>query len=84
MSDLLFAWGYATPLAAELSKPIKRVSVEFANPNVGPSSVALWRSDGTGLRLRTEMHDVAVKREVGVLIFEHLSALRPGEIVVVA
>ncbi len=27
------------------------------------------------------MHDVAVKREVGVLNFEHASALRPGETV---
>jgi hypothetical protein len=79
MNNLLFVWGGATPLAAELSKPIKRVSVEFVIPNVGPNSVALWRSDGTGLRLRTEMHDVAVKREVGVLNFEDVSALLPRE-----
>ncbi len=82
MNNLLFVWDYATPLSAELSKPIKRVSIEFAIPKIGPNSVALWRSDGTGLRLRTEMHDVAVKRELGVLNFEHVSGLRPGETLV--
>ncbi len=82
MNNVLFVWGDATPLAAELSKPIKRVSVEFGIPNVGPNSLTLWRSDGTGLRLHTEMHDVALKREVGVLNFEHVSALRPGETLV--
>lgn len=81
MSNFLFVWGHATSLAAELSMPIERVSVEFVIPHVGPNSVALWRSDGTGLRLFTEMHDVAARREVGVLNFEHASALRPGETV---
>ena len=82
MNSLLFVWDYSTPLVAELSKPIKRVSIEFAIPNVGPNSVALWRSDGTGLRLRTEMHDVAARKEVGVLNFEHASEVRPGETLV--
>jgi hypothetical protein len=36
--------------------------------------VTLWRSDGTGLRLYSQMHDVAERREVGVLNFEQVSA----------
>jgi hypothetical protein len=36
--------------------------------------VTLWRSDGTGLRVRSEMHDVAERREVGVLRFSHVLA----------
>lgn len=79
MNDLLFVWADATPLAAELSKPIERLSLDLRIPNVGPNSATLWRSDGTGLRLFTEMHDVAVRTEVGVLNFERVSAPRPGE-----
>src|SRR5258708_7393986 len=67
------------PLAAELSKSIKRVSAEFVVPDNGPRFVTLWRSDETGLRLYTEMHDVAERREVGVLNFELVSTPRPGE-----
>jgi hypothetical protein len=44
--------------------------------------VTLWRSDGTGLRTFSQMHDVAERREVGVLNFERVSAPRPDERVV--
>jgi hypothetical protein len=79
MNSLSFVWAEATPLAAELSKPIKQVSAEFGVPNNGPRFVTLWRSDDTGLRLYTEMHDVAERRELGVLNFEAVSSPKPGE-----
>lgn len=79
MNNLSFVWPGPTPIAAELSKPIEKVSVEFAIPNNGPRFVTLWRSDGSGLRLFTEMHDVAERREVGVLNFEEVLAPRPDE-----
>jgi hypothetical protein len=82
MKSRSFVWGEPTSLAAELSKPIKRVSVDFGVPNVGPCSVTLWRSDGTGLRMFTEMYDVAVKVKVGVLNFEQVSVPRPDETIV--
>ncbi len=82
MGSLSFVWREPTSLAAELSKPIKRVSVECGIRNVGPGSVTLWRADGTGMRLFTEMHDVAVKVEVGVLNFEQVSTPRPNETIV--
>jgi hypothetical protein len=79
MNHLSFAWAEPTPLAAELSKPIKQVSVGPGITISGPRFVTLWRPDGTGLRLYTEMHDVAERREVGVLNFERVSAPQPDE-----
>jgi hypothetical protein len=50
-------------------------------PNGGPGFVTLWRSDGSGLRMYTDMHDVAERREVGVLNFERVFAPHPDEFV---
>ncbi len=79
MNSLLFQWAGPTSLAAELSKPIKQVSVKCHIPNNGPMFATLWRSDGTGLRLCSQMHDVAERREVGVLNFEQVSEPEPDE-----
>jgi|SRR5271170_2974027 len=79
MNSLSFTWAEPTPLASELSKPIKRISVGPGITIDGPRFVTLWRPDETGLRLYTEMHDVAERREVGVLNFERVSAPRPNE-----
>lgn len=81
MNDLAFQWAGSGSLAVELGKPLKQVSVEFVIPNSGPRFLTLWRTDKTGLRLHTDMHDVAERREVGVLHLEHASAPRPGEII---
>jgi hypothetical protein len=79
MSYLSFRWTGSTPLAAELSRPIKKVSLGPGITAAGPRFVTLWRSQEIGLRLYTEMHDVAERREVGVLNFEQVSAPRPDE-----
>lgn len=39
-----------------------------------PICLTLWRSDGTGVEVVSEMHDVAERREVGVLRFSLVSA----------
>ncbi len=44
--------------------------------------VTLWRQDGTGLRLSSEMHDVAERKEVGVLQFRSVSSPKDSETVV--
>lgn len=80
MNAIPFEWRSTCSLRAELGKPITQISLEFAIPNSGPRSLTLWRSDKTGLRLYTEMHDVAERREVGVLSFEHVSAPSAVEI----
>jgi hypothetical protein len=79
MSDLSFVWATPASLAAELRKPIKQISVGCGITDSGPRFATLWRSDGTGLRLYTEMHDVAERREVGVLNFEPVTVPRPDE-----
>jgi hypothetical protein len=73
MNILPFEWSESTSLAIELARPLKQVSVE-SEPHGWPMFVTLWRSDGTGLRVRSEMHDVAERREVGVLRFSHVLA----------
>jgi hypothetical protein len=73
MNILPFEWSESTSLATELARPLKQVSVE-SEPHGWPMFVTLWRSDGTGLRVRSEMHDVAERREVGVLHFSHVLA----------
>lgn len=79
MNSLSFRWAGPTSLAAELSKPIKQVSVGAGITKSGPGFATLWRPDETGLRLYSQMHDVAERREVGVLNFELVSAPRPDE-----
>ena len=70
MPHLSFAWPGPGSLAAELAKPLTGISIETFHPAWGPDTVKLWRSDGTGLKLFSRMHDVAEGSEVGVLDFE--------------
>jgi hypothetical protein len=73
MCYFVFKWEGSTSLSVELSKPLRGVSVEF-EPHGSPMFINLWRTDGTGLKLNSEMHDAAESREVGVLCFSYLSA----------
>ena len=81
MNDFSFVWEEPTSLAAELSKPLRRVSVQFASHG-WPMYITLWRFDGTGLRLHSEMHDVAERIEVGVLNFSYVFVPAVDETVV--
>lgn len=78
MNSLSFVWTGQTSLATELRKPLKGISIEF-EPHGWPMFTTLWRQDGTGLRLHSQMHDVAERREVGVLQFEYVSSLKNNE-----
>ncbi len=74
MNHLPFAWTGQIPLAAELGKPIERISIELGFGSVGrPQAVTLWRPDSTGLQICSEMHDIAERLEVGVLSFSPIS-----------
>jgi hypothetical protein len=79
MNHLSFVWAGPTPLAVELSKPIKQISIGLGVTISAPNFITLWRSDGTGLRMFSQMHDVAERIEVGVLNFEQVSAPQPDE-----
>lgn len=79
MTRILFRWTGETPIESELIRPLNRVSAEFFIPNSGPRYVTCWRVDGSGLRISTEMHDLAEKCEVGALTFELVSKLGSNE-----
>jgi len=55
-------------LADELSKPFTRISVRCMKYEQ-PMSAILWRQDGTGLEIASEVHEVAEKCEIGNLVF---------------
>lgn len=68
MNKLVFIWHGTDLLADKLAEGFVRMSVELETHN-RPTSVSLWRSDGSGLRIQSKMHDLAERREVGVLKF---------------
>jgi hypothetical protein len=70
MTHLSFEWSGPDPLASELRKPLTGISIDAFYPAWGPVTVTLLRSDGTGLKLFSRMHNVAERLEVGVLNFE--------------
>jgi hypothetical protein len=80
MNRSSFGWVGSGLLRDELCRPIERISALFVHPVWrGASAVTLWRRDGSGLRIFTEMFDVAPKLEVGVLNFETVVSPAPGE-----
>ena len=73
MNRLSFGWQEQESLFEELKRPITRISIEFAFHGK-PVYVTLWRPDGTGLLIHSDMHDLAERREVGVLQFGRVFA----------
>ncbi len=68
-------------LSTELSSGF--VSLSVARARLGhPTRVILWDKQGTGLRIESQMHDVAQRTEVGVLRFSRAdeSNIRSGEV----
>jgi hypothetical protein len=72
MHYLRFHWSEPTALSAELIKPIAQISIQL-DTHGRPMNATLWRTDGTGLRIVPKMHDVAERKEVGVLEFSYVS-----------
>ncbi|MEM5299644.1 hypothetical protein VSR82_35735 [Burkholderia sp. JPY481] len=72
MKHLNFALHQIDSLGEQLSGGFVRLSLVFA-AHGRPISVKLWRSDGTGIRVRCRMYDVAERVEHGVLEFEPLA-----------
>jgi hypothetical protein len=80
MERLSFGWAQPVILGEELRRPLKSISARFDHPAWrGASAVTLWRTDGSGLRIQSRMHDVAPRMEVGVLEFEVVSMADHGE-----
>lgn len=77
---LTYGWRLLSPLAVEVTKPIRMVSIESFGPLAMPHLLTLWRLDGSGLRVHAEMHDIAERMEIGVLCFEHLGSPSGSEV----
>jgi hypothetical protein len=78
MKRIPFDWKGQAHLADELCRPVKDFTAQI--DNIGrPSSITLWRADDTGLRIQSEMHDLAERIEVGVLRFETVLAAYKDE-----
>lgn len=60
-------------LAVEVTKPIRQVSIEF-EPHGRPMYITLWRPGGSGLRVHSEVHEIAERMEIGVLRFGHFKS----------
>ena len=75
MKKLIFALHDITSLREELSRGFAQISFASA-AHRRPISITLRRSDGTGLRVRCRMHDVAERVEYGVLEFEIIGTLQ--------
>ena len=80
MKNLTYGWEGPGPLAAEVIKPIRQVSIESFGRLGMPHLIILWRPDGTGLRVYAEMRQIAERMEIGVLRFEHYKSLSGSEV----
>jgi len=75
VENLTFGWDGPGPLDVEMTKPIAQVSIyTFGSVRMSPHSLTLWRPDGSGLRIYSEMREVAERIEIGVLCFTHVKS----------
>ena len=79
MANLTYGWAGADPLSVEVIKPIRQVSIESFGPLGMPRLLTLWRPDGSGLRVHSEMRQIAERMEIGVLCFEHFKSQSGSE-----
>jgi hypothetical protein len=80
VETLTYWWEGPNPLAVEVAKPIRMVSIESFGPLNMPHLLTLWRPDGSGLRIHAEMRQIAEKMEIGVLCFEHSKSPSGNEV----
>lgn len=74
------------PYTVENSVPVKSILPEsilfitlLADETTGPRSITLWSSETAGIRVRSRMHDLDDRREIGVLDFTAVGAIAPDE-----
>lgn len=79
VETLTYGWEGPHPLAVEVTKPITHVSIYF-DEHDRPMDITLWRPDGSGLTVFSEMHDIAERMEIGVLRFEQTKSLRGNRV----
>ena len=82
MNHLEFSWRGHTSLSAELMKPVQKASIYFFHAAWGPNTLTLWRDDSTGIKVFSQMHDIAERLEIGVLSFELVTVPEKDELTV--
>ena len=80
MKYLEFTWNGDTSLARELRRPLQKVSMGFSHSAWGPDTLTLWRDDSSGIKVFSQMHDIAERDEIGVLCFELVTAADSDEV----
>jgi len=79
MNYLPFIWAENASLAAELKRPVRKVSICQHHLAWGPQTLTLWHPDGTGVKIFSQMNDIADRLEIGVLGFEKVTAAPENE-----
>jgi len=81
MKNIEFGWSESVSPVTQLATPITRASVKTA-AHGRPMVLTLWRSNGTGLRIQSKMHDLADRIEVGVLNFTRVDSLGEDDLAI--
>ena len=78
MRTLSFAWQENGSLAEELAASIDCLYVRTA-AHGAPISVTIWRAEHSGLEIRSKMHDIGRRLEVGVLEFRKVRTIHVND-----
>jgi hypothetical protein len=82
MNNLLFSWQENGSLAEQLARGMESISISLIS-NEKLIAITLWHGDGSGLRIRSKMHNIAERFEVGVLEFSTIPVSTYDEIKVI-
>jgi hypothetical protein len=79
MRPLSFSWQENASLAAELAAGIDCLYVRTA-AHGAPISITLWKGEHSGLEIRSKMHDIGKRLEIGVLEFTKVRTIRISDV----
>jgi hypothetical protein len=78
MRTLTFLWRDDASLALKLAAGIESLYLRTA-AHGAPISVTLWQGEGSGLEIRSNMHDLGPRFEIGVLEFVPVQRISSGD-----
>lgn len=70
MKKISFIWRGENPLEHEITVPFNKISLWIDEKHGRPMFLALLREDGSCIRVRSQMFDIAKRTEVGILAFD--------------
>jgi len=78
MNRVAFTVENSVPVKSILPESIQFITLQ-ADETTGPRSITLWSSDKAGVRIRSRMHDLNDRHEIGVLDFTRVETFAPDE-----